>query len=262
MKARSVVDGSVMKALPLIVGRSFCGVDLTASTFEATPLVERHGRFSVVRDDLVPGGTKARALYALMKGRERERVAYAGDRFGFGPIALAAVAFALGMDALIVFPDGPAPSSTIDVVSRFPNVKVIVDSCSLNQNQAFDCATRIAEQEGIYLFPIGFDTPEFCGELLKVVSSVAAPEQAWSLAGSGCLSRAMQRAWPATEVHAVSMGFPHVNAGKAIIHLPVESVIQTAFNPPPYPSAAHYDAKVWAVALELAADGALIWNVA
>jgi hypothetical protein len=31
---------------------------------------------------------------------------------------------------------------------------------------------------------------------------------------------------------------------------------------PPFPSAAHYDAKAWALARDLAAEGALFWNVA
>lgn len=40
-----------------------------------------------------------------------------------------------------------------------------------------------------------------------------------------------------------------------------EKFDQKAKNPPPYPSAAHYDAKVWQFVKKHAKKGALIWNV-
>jgi hypothetical protein len=234
----------------------------SGNPFEAPPILERHDRFLVVRDDLLPGGTKTRALYAMMKYGSFGSVAYAGDRYGFGPIALANVSCALGIDTLLVFPDGSVHSPTIEAVSAFPNVEVIVDKASHSQNQAFLRAQEIASSRGTHLFPVGFDTPEFVRALRDVAVSIPAPKQAWSLAGSGCLSRALQLAWPETEIHAVSMGFPHVSVGRAIVHVPVETFDKVANHPPPYPSASYYDAKVWSQALQHGAEDALIWNVA
>lgn len=261
-----IVDGKfqtpVENILGLLTANPRAALAPNAQVFQAEPVLERFERFWVVRDDLVPGGSKARALYAMLKDRQFGSVAYAGDRFGFGPIALASVSYALGIEALLVFPSGPSHSPTIEAVLAFPNVEVILDQASTTQKQAFLRAQEIASTRGAHLFPVGFDTPEFVQALCNVAVSITAPMQAWSLAGSGCLSRALQLAWPDTEIHAVSMGFPHVRLGRAIVHSPAERYDEIATVRPPYPSAEYYDAKIWSVVSAHGADDALIWNVA
>jgi len=52
-----------------------------------TPVLESYGLLTVVRDDLLPGGTKRRGLPALLEfGRE---YVYAGPVFGYAQLALA-----------------------------------------------------------------------------------------------------------------------------------------------------------------------------
>jgi len=84
----------------------------------------------------------------------------------------------------------------------------------------------------------------------------------WSLAGSGCLTRALQQAWPQARVHAVSMGFSHAKLGNATVHITPEAPTEPAEIRPPYPSAAHYDAKIWRFVSTAGSDDALVWNVA
>jgi hypothetical protein len=227
------------------------------------PRVKRHGRFWVVRDDLIDGGTKVRALLRILPGLNTSIVAYAADCFGFGPRALANATHRLGVRAVIVFPAMDTPSDSYRYVSRLPHVTTVVLPGIRTQNEAYEHAREIAESHNAHLFPIGFDTPQFTATLASIASEVEfSPREVWALAGSGCLARALQVAWPSATVHAVSMGFPHVRTGNAIVHRTAELPDQPARVSPPYPSANYYDAKVWSVASAVGADDALIWNVA
>lgn len=51
------------------------------------PVIERFGKILVVRDDLVPGGTKARVLPDLLRGGQE--YVYASPAYGYAQIALA-----------------------------------------------------------------------------------------------------------------------------------------------------------------------------
>lgn len=227
------------------------------------PVLERHGRFHIVRDDLIPGGTKTRALCELLAGSDSARVAYACDKFGHGPLALAHAAAAWGMEAILIFPAMPKPTPSVLAVRDMAHVKIIICEEAVSQNDAYALAGEIAAAHNARLFPIGFDTPEFVAALSRIAGQIGiVPEQAWSLAGSGCLTRALQSVWPAADIHAVSMGFPHARTGRAIVHTPLEAACEEAKIRPPYPSAPYYDAKVWHVAQSFGRDGALIWNVA
>jgi hypothetical protein len=64
---------------------------------EPTPLIVEHEGVLVVRDDLFPGGTKARLLGTLFKGVDE--VVYASPAQGGGQTALATVARRLGKRA-------------------------------------------------------------------------------------------------------------------------------------------------------------------
>jgi len=87
------------------------------------------------------------------------------------------------------------------------------------------------------------------------------PREVWTVAGSGTLSRALQRAWPAAEFFAVRVG-AQGDAGKASVMQAPERFEHDAREPPPFPSCSNYDAKAWAFMRKHAKRGALFWNVA
>src|SRR6185295_15323322 len=51
------------------------------------PVIVEHEGFQVVRDDLLPGGTKRRALHVLFD--EHTEYVYAGPVYGYAQVALA-----------------------------------------------------------------------------------------------------------------------------------------------------------------------------
>ena len=63
------------------------------------PIVREHGGVSVIRDDLFPGGTKARFMPVLFEGAEE--AVYASPAEGGAQTALATVAKDLGKRATI-----------------------------------------------------------------------------------------------------------------------------------------------------------------
>jgi hypothetical protein len=81
------------------------------------------------------------------------------------------------------------------------------------------------------------------------------------VAGSGTLTRALQRAWPHAAFHAVRIGSAP-DAGRATLHMAPEPFERDAKQPPPFPSCGNYDAKAWRFILRHATPGALFWNVA
>jgi hypothetical protein len=74
------------------------------------------------------------------------------------------------------------------------------------------------------------------------------------------LSRALQRAWPDAEHHAVQIGKDPQVAGAQLWKAP-EKFEEPAQEPPPWPSCDNYDAKAWRFLREHAGEGALFWNL-
>lgn len=87
------------------------------------------------------------------------------------------------------------------------------------------------------------------------------PAEVWCAAGSGTLTRALQRAWPQAKHHAVQVG-AKPEAGRATVHVAPETFDQDAKELPPFASCSNYDAKVWRFFRRHATPGALLWNVA
>lgn len=110
---------------------------------------------------------------------------------------------------------------------------------------------------------LGLKLPGMEDALFRLAASLPVePEQAWVTAGSGTLARAMARAWPSADLHAVQVGMaPHLPEGATLWKAP-ERFDEPARGPlPPFPSVLSYDAKLWRFVLEHAQPGALVWNV-
>lgn len=222
------------------------------------PEIERHGSIWVVRDDRIPGGTKVRALPALLTGA-REFV-YASPVQGYAQIALAHAAAQAGVRATIFCAERQqihprtrdAAAAGARIVSVAPGYLNVVRA----RARAY-CAVS-----GARLLPFGLDDPVFIEALADVARGMAIePEEVWSVAGSGVLTRALQRAWPAAAFHAVQIGAaPQLGAARR--WLAPEAFEQPARRPPPFPSCANYDAKAWAFVQASARPGAVFWNVA
>jgi len=228
------------------------------------PLLQRVGMIQVVRDDLMPGGTKARALSVLFDMEHREYV-YASPVQGYAQVALAQCAKAAGCYAHIFCAERKLWHARTKEASDLGAIMHMLRPGYLSQLQAAAQAF-VASQPEAKLLPFGLDDEAFLEALAEVGRAVARrlfvqPPQVWSVAGSGVLSRALQRVWPEAEFHAVQIGHAP-NVGRAILHRAPERFEDDAKLRPPFPSCANYDAKAWRFIEQHAVPDALFWNVA
>jgi hypothetical protein len=223
------------------------------------PLVEVHDGFAIVRDDLVEGGTKVRALPALLVGGEE--FVYAGPAQGYAQLALAVACAGLGLRATLLVPKRKAYTPMTAAALRHGAKIISVPAGRLSVLQAR--ARAYCAMTGAVLLPFGLADARMVDALADVARTLPAPEEAWVAAGSGTLSLALARAWPSTALNVVAVGRVPVVPEGATSWRASERFDEVASGPlPPVPSALHYDAKVWRFLLEHARPGALWWNVA
>lgn len=226
--------------------------------------IEQWGSLTVVRDDLLPGGSKRRALTPVMADLVemgyREFV-FGGPAEGYAQLALAYSAREIGARATyFVAQRKQRYRYTIEAEQVGAQI-VEVPHGRLNvvQKRARDyCA-----QTGAYFFPLGFSTPAYERKLTAEIESAISGldiTETWCVAGSGLLTRCLQAARPDIPHHAIRIGF-EPNVGSARLLIAPESFSEEAEDPPPWPSASHYDAKAWRFVREHALPGALFWNV-
>jgi len=222
------------------------------------PLIQEIDNVLVVRDDLLPGGTKRRALPVLMRGSNE--YVYASPVYGYAQVALAHIARESGKRAT-VFCAKRNVKHARTLEAQAAGAQIIEVPCGymsvLKARAREYCAASGAE-----LLPFGLDTPAFIEALADVARGLNVnPCELWTVAGSGVLSRALQLAWPAARFFAVQVGAVPT-AGRAQVIKAPEQFDQDAKLRPPFPSCSNFDAKAWRFIRQRAAPGALFWNVA
>lgn len=229
------------------------------------PVVELHDSFLIVRDDLLPGGTKRRAIPVFFENNNDEYV-YASPVQGAAQLALAYTAREHGKRATIFCAARKTPHpNTLRV--RELGANVVEVPMGFLSNISAKARTYCLET-GATLLPFGLDDPRFIHALAAVARALPSPAtllrrppaEVWSIASSGVLTRALQLAWPEASFFGVQVGHTPV-ISKAIIYVAPEKFEQNAKMLPPFPSCSNYDAKAWRFMKTHAAPGALFWNV-
>lgn len=231
------------------------------------PVVEgwslpRGRQLLVVRDDLIPGGTKQRVVPFLFDGRDE--YVYASPAEGYAQVAVAHACTAAGRKATVFVADRKAPhANTLHADIAGACVKKVRPGYF---NVVKARAREYCAATGACLLPFGLDSPDVIEQLAALARDTGeTPSQVWCVAGSGTLARALAIAWPTADLHAVQIGRElrdgDVPPGTTI-HVAPERFAQNARRPPPFPSCANYDAKAWRFLKAKADDGALFWNVA
>lgn len=225
------------------------------------PKTSRHDGILVVRDDLFPGGTKARFLGTLFDGADE--VVYASPAEGGAQTALAAVANALGKRATIFVAKRAEPHPRALLAKQMGARVCQVSPGYLTVVQAR--ARAYCDASGARLMPFGADMPGAVAAIAKAASALEIrPAEVWSAAGSGVLARGLAAAWPNAKRFAVQVGReigPDDVAGAEIIvaALPFAKASKAVV---PFPSDPHYDAKAWEVAKARHGAGLCVfWNV-
>jgi hypothetical protein len=226
------------------------------------PVVVEHDGVRVVRDDLFPGGTKARFLPALFEGVDE--VVYASPAEGGAQTALATVAAALGKRATIFVAKRAEPHPRALMAKRL-GAKVMQVSpgyLAVVQKRAADYAAA----RGAYLSPFGVDLPIATSVLAEAAASTGLdPEEVWCASGSGVLARGLAAAWPSAAFHVVQIGRDldesDVPPG-ATVHVHPLKFGDRCKTLPPFPSDPHYDAKAWELCQTQKGPGRVVfWNV-
>ncbi|HZT26511.1 MAG TPA: pyridoxal-phosphate dependent enzyme [Pseudolabrys sp.] len=226
------------------------------------PVVREYDGILVVRDDLYPGGTKARFLPILFENADE--VVYASAAEGGAQTALATVASQLGKRATIFVAKRAEPHPRALMAKRLGAKIMQVSPGYLSTVQAR--AREYSLQVGAKLAPFGVDMPEAIETIAATARSIdIEPDEIWCASGSGVLARALATAWPDARRHVLQVGRklePDEVAG-ATIHVCPLAFGREAKSKPPFPSDPHYDAKAWEQCAARKGPGrVLFWNVA
>jgi hypothetical protein len=226
------------------------------------PILEVHRGITVVRDDLFPGGTKARFIGSVFDGAAE--AVYASPPEGGAQTALATVAKALGKRATIFVAQRAKPHARTLEAARLGAKVVPVAPGYLTVVKAR--AKAYCRDTGAFLIPFGADFPGAPEAIAAAALSTGeAPDEVWCAAGSGVLARGLALAWPDAQRHVVQIGrelSPKDVAG-AKIHVHPRKFSDRAALAAPFPSDPHYDAKAWEFCLAKRGPGrVLFWTVA
>lgn len=225
------------------------------------PIVREHDGIMVVRDDLFPGGTKARYLAHLFE--QADEVVYATPAEGGAQTALAHCAQAAGKRATLFVAKRAEPHPRALLAKRLGATVVQVSPGYLNVVQAR--AAEYAKAAGALLAPFGVDLPEAIDKIAGAARATGLePDEVWCASGSGVLMRGLAKAWPHARRHSVQVGrgLSAENVAGATIHAHPLAFGQRCKAKPPFPSDPHYDAKAWETAKARRGTGLVVfWNV-
>lgn len=184
---------------------------------------------------------------------------YASPAQGYAQIALAHACADHGKRATVFVAERKSPHArTAAAQSAGARIEQVPHGYLANVQAK---AAEYCRRSGAKLLPFGCD----CEEMLEGIAqaareSGAKPTEVWCSAGSGTLTRALQRAFRGVPHYAVRVG-ASPNCGTASVIIAPEKYERDARHPPPFPSCGNYDAKVWQFFRDRAKPGALYWNV-
>ncbi|MFQ5716351.1 MAG: hypothetical protein ACE5GQ_04555 [Nitrospinales bacterium] len=212
----------------------------------------------VVRDDLIPGGTKQRVIPQLLMGADE--FVYASPAYGYAQVALACSCKAIGKRTTIFTAKRKILHPLTRKARRAGAKIVLVSPGYLSNVQAK--ARQYCKFTGATYLPFGLDDAPFIKALADVAQQVDfEPDEVWTVAGSGVLIRALQIRWPKAKFFAVRIG-KEPDVGRAKLFRAPEKFEEDAKIKPPFPSCSNYDAKAWRFVKQYAGKNALFWNVA
>lgn len=241
------------------------------------------GTVTVVREDLLPGGTKQRALLPYlsdaMAGGATSFV-YASPPPGFAQVALAYVAQRLGVGCAVFCE--LARDGGLHEYSRLARSHgaTVLPAASLAAAEAAADAHAAAEPDCCRL-PLGFGDARFMAHYrtaltrawTQIVEELGhLPRRVWLPVGSATLATVFRQVVPVeTELLCVDVRVLDRDdarlrrlselPGVAVRHAP-ERFDEPCRTPVPIPSNEHYDAKLWRLVRDQGADRDLWWNVA
>jgi hypothetical protein len=231
-------------------------------------VIENIDGINVVRDDLLPGGSKRRFVYSyILSYPQIEKWVYASPRQGYAQLSLAYACKDLGKKAIIYVPKGKRTELTEEAEMLGAEINEVPMGYLSNINKK----ARDRQSNGLdntKLIPFGFDDPIIINAIAEEAKKLRfTPKEVWTVMSSGTLSRGLQLAWPDAKVYGVQIGHNTtiVEQGRAIL-IPKRMGFEKdcpLVERPPFPSSVTYDSKAWKHIQEMATlnEDTLFWNV-
>lgn len=225
---------------------------------QKSPILEDYCGITVVRDDLYPGGTKARFIRSLFEGTNE--LVYASPAEGGAQYSLAFCARELGKRATIFVARRTERHPRFEQIQALGAKVIEVAPGYLSVVRAR--AREYTQVSRGRLLPFGLDMPIAQAAIASAARMVPfQPDEVWCASGSGVLARALASAWPVARMNVVAVGRELSLPSRFKIWqypAPFGSHGPTA----PFPSDSHYDAKAWSLCHRNHGAGrVLFWNV-
>ena len=251
-----------------------------------TATVER-GEIDIVRDDLLPGGTKQRACGPLLEqlaAQGYSEFVYASPFCGFAQIALTYVCQELGFTCTVFTEEDHSsgvrgnPHEFTKLARSFGAEAHLTKNLSAAEAAASVYAAQAPER---FKIPLGFNCEEFRTAFESALETQwliiqrklgRTPKRIWLPVGSGTLAGVFAKVVGAeveincVNVHVLSKQDSRIkaldeNPRFRVFDAP-EKFPEHALKKPEVPSNTHYDAKIWRFLLKHGETGDLWWNVA
>ena len=235
---------------------------------EQQPVIQQvNNRISVLRDDLLEGGSKSRFLPFLID-YDADELVFGGPFCGGAPLALSVLGRYTGHKISLFY------AKRQDLHRR--QIQALKNGATIFQvphgymSNVQAKARRYAESRGAQFLPLGFDLPQaeepFVNFMLTVRAKIGSPSEIWCAAGSGMLARCLGKAFPDSAIKGVAVGlasrhdaqsFP---ANVELLEQPLKFE-QECKGVSPFPTCPNYERKAWKICFEQAKPGTLFWNV-
>lgn len=244
--------------------------ELVVAGYEVRPGVS----VNVVRDDMLEGGTKQRALIPYLARQTGTEFVYVSPDTGYAQLALTVAAYYTGKQATIFVAPPRAGKTRTRLTQQAADwgATVIEPANTYLMKDVRAAAEKYVEQHpAATMLPFGLQSAVLIEELAcniraALPADMVAPSRIWLVVGSGVILRALHQVWPDAEYHGVQVGkdiYPDVLVGiKYVAYKAPEQFWETSTGPlPPFPSVATYDAKLWPFVVREGRAGDLVWNV-
>lgn len=228
---------------------------------------------TVVNDGAYEFGSKARFIdkYISELGGHIKEVVYASPTTGFAQISLAYVCKKYGKKAVLFEPERSL-NKLHEYQKKCLELGGEIHWVKMGMTPVLKAHAKKYVESNMQsiMAPFGFDHETIVASIIKVAQSlkIEQPDEIWTVAGSGTLSRGLQLAFPNSAVWAVGVGhkLSEREEGRANITYHALKFSQATKILPPFASAKTYDAKAWEYIEELKETfpdkKILFWNVA
>ena len=238
----------------------------TPPTLQQYPNANLNGAITVLRDDLLEGGSKLRFLPYLIG--DAEEIVFGGPFCGGAPLALSVLGREMRRRVTLFYAKRKTlhPRQARAAANGARIIEVPAGRMSVVQARA----REYAASAGALFLPLGFDVPAaevpFESYLYELRERIDTPDQIWCAAGSGMIARCLGRVFWKSAIKAVAVGLASRHAKQAFT--PNVELLQCEYSfeqecreSAPFPACRHYEAKAWARCVRESKGSVLFYNV-